>query len=170
MIGMASAFGRVTVFGGSGFLGRQIVRRLADDGADVRVAVRRPERAAFLTEAGKPGQVTTVHADVWDEASVGSALVGSEAVVKTVGHYVERGRATFEAIHGHAALHVARAAAEAGSRAQDLLRAPPLGQPHTRSGQGWLSMSLRNAASKEGLRMPLRRLNGSRDTRAPHKP
>jgi nucleoside-diphosphate-sugar epimerase len=45
------ATGRVTVFGGSGFLGRQIVRRLADNGADVRVAVRHPERAAFLTEA-----------------------------------------------------------------------------------------------------------------------
>ena len=104
----------ITVFGGSGFLGRQIVRRLADDGADVRVAVRHPERASFLASAGEPGQITTTYADVWTEASVGPAVNGAEAVVNTVGHYVERGKATFEAIHGQGAMHVARASAMAG--------------------------------------------------------
>ena len=106
----------ITVFGGSGFLGRRIVMRLAEEGADVRVAVRRPERAACLFELGTPGRISAVHADVWDEATVAPALAGAAAVVNTVGHYVERGRATFEAIHGQGALHVARAAAQAGIR------------------------------------------------------
>jgi uncharacterized protein YbjT (DUF2867 family) len=110
------AYHRVTVFGGSGFLGCQIVKRLADDGAEVRVAVRRPERAAFLTEASSAGQVAPVYADVWDEASVAPVVDGSDAVINTVGHYVERGNATFEAIHGHGAMHVARASAMAGVR------------------------------------------------------
>ena len=106
----------ITVFGGTGFLGRRIVRRLADGGADVRVAVRHPEQASFLARAGKAGQITTVYADVWTEASVGPAVNGAEAVVNTVGHYVERGKATFEAIHGRGAMHVARASAMAGVR------------------------------------------------------
>jgi uncharacterized protein YbjT (DUF2867 family) len=110
------AYHRVTVFGGSGFLGRQIVKRLADDGADVRVAVRRPKRASFLTEARRAAQIAAVYADVWDEASVAPVVDGFDAVINTVGHYVERGKATFEAIHGQGALHVARASAMAGVR------------------------------------------------------
>jgi uncharacterized protein YbjT (DUF2867 family) len=108
------ALGRVTVFGGSGFLGREIVRRLAEDGAEVRIAVRRPDRAAFLTGPGNAGQITAVHADVWDQATVGPALAGADAAVNTVGHYVERSDASFEAIHGQGARHVAEAAAAAG--------------------------------------------------------
>jgi uncharacterized protein YbjT (DUF2867 family) len=110
------AHSTITVFGGTGFLGRRIVRRLADGGADVRVAVRHLDRASFLAKAGKAGQITTAYADVWNEASVGPAVNGAEAVVNTVGHYVERGRATFEAIHGQGAMHVARASAIAGVR------------------------------------------------------
>src|SRR5688500_7022359 len=94
----ARAYSQVTVFGGSGFLGRQIVKRLARDGAAVRVAVRHPERASFLADPGTAGPITAVRADVWDEATVGPAVDGSDAVVNTVGHYVERGRATSEAI------------------------------------------------------------------------
>ena len=108
--------GRVIVFGGSGFLGRQIVKRLAAQGAAVRVAVRHPGRVSSRLAAGQAGQVTAICADVWDEPSVGPALEGSDAVINTVGHYVERGQATFEAIHGHGAMHVARAAALAGPR------------------------------------------------------
>jgi NADH dehydrogenase len=110
------AYSRITVVGGSRFLGRQIVRRLAEDGADVRIAVRHPERASFLTEISTAGSITTGYADVWDEATVGPAVDGSDAVVNTVGHYVERGRATFEAIHRQGAMHVARASAMAGVR------------------------------------------------------
>src|SRR5918999_4654556 len=109
---MASS--RVTVFGGSGLLGRQIVKRLAADGARVRVAVRHPERASFLERGGRAGQITALYADVWEEASVGAAMEGSEAVVNLVVHYLERSKATFEATRGHGAMHVARAAATAG--------------------------------------------------------
>jgi uncharacterized protein YbjT (DUF2867 family) len=108
--------GRVTVFGGSGFLGREIVRRLAADGALVRIAVRHPERAALLAKIGRAGQITAVRADVWDEATVGPALAGADAAVNTVGHYVERSDASFEAIHGQGAMHVAKAATAAGVR------------------------------------------------------
>ena len=110
------SYRQVTVFGGSGFLGRQIVRRLAGEGAAVRVAVRRPERAASLTGLGARGAITAVHADVWQAATVGPAVEGSDAVVNTVGHYVERAGATFEAIHGQGAMEVARASAKAGVR------------------------------------------------------
>jgi uncharacterized protein YbjT (DUF2867 family) len=106
----------VTVFGGSGFLGRRIVGRLAAAGALVRVAVRHPERAAFLAASGRAGQITTLRADVWDAATVAPALAGADAVVNTVGHYVERGDASFAAIHGQGARHVAEAAAAAGVR------------------------------------------------------
>ena len=109
---MASS--RITVFGGSGFLGRQIVKRLAADGARVRVAVRHPERASFLERSGRAGQITAIDADVWEEASVGAAMEGSEAVINLVGHYLERSKATFEATRGHGAMHVAQAAATAG--------------------------------------------------------
>ena len=109
---MASS--RVTVFGGSGFLGRQIVKRLAAADARVRVAVRHPERASFLGRGGTAGQITAVYADVWEEASVGAAMEGSEAVINMVGHYLERSKATFEATRGHGAMHVAQAAATAG--------------------------------------------------------
>ncbi len=105
-------YGRVTVFGGSGFVGREIVKCLAAEGAHVRVAVRQPERTSLATESG--GSVTAVGADVWEAASVDPAVAGAEAVINTVGHYVERGDATFEAIHGQGALNVARASARAG--------------------------------------------------------
>jgi uncharacterized protein YbjT (DUF2867 family) len=108
------AYSHITVFGGSGFLGRQIVKRLAADGARVRVAVRHPERASFLERGGRAGQITAVYADVWEEASVGAAVDGSEAVINMVGHYLERGKATFETTRGHGAMHVAHAAATAG--------------------------------------------------------
>src|ERR671918_726795 len=80
---MASS--RVTVFGGSGFLGRQIVKRLAAADARVRVAVRHPERASFLERGGRAGQITAVYADVWEEASVGAATAGVQRLVHISG-------------------------------------------------------------------------------------
>ena len=108
------AFQRVTVFGGSGFLGRHIVRQLAAAGAEIRVAVRHPERASFLERYGRDGQIERVHADVWDESTVARAVKQSASVINCVGHYVEKARATFDAVHGQGALHVARQAEQAG--------------------------------------------------------
>jgi NADH dehydrogenase len=90
------------------------VERLAHDGAVVRVAVRHPERAATPGKAGTTGQIVPTSADVWDERSVAPAVKGADAVINTVGHYVEHGKSTFEAIHGQGAMHVARASAMAG--------------------------------------------------------
>ena len=104
----------VTVFGGSGFLGRRIVEHLAATGHDVRVGVRHPDRAAFLRRLDADGRIELVHADVWDEATVARAVDGAASVINTVGHYVEKGRTTFDRIHGRGALHVARQAKLAG--------------------------------------------------------
>jgi NADH dehydrogenase len=105
---------RATVFGGSGFIGRHIVRRLAAEGAVVRVAVRRPNQALFLKPMGAVGQIVPVAADVRDEAAVAAAVHGAEDVINATSLYVERGRATFAAVHEKGAETVARAAAEAG--------------------------------------------------------
>ncbi len=106
---------RVTVFGGSGFLGRHIVKYLAAEGTNVRVGVRRPERASFLERFGWEGQIELVQADVWDESTVARAVDQSDSVINTVGHYVEKGTATFDVVHGQGALHVARQARRAGA-------------------------------------------------------
>ena len=105
----------VTVFGGSGFLGRQIVKHLAEAGYRVRVAIRHPDRATFLSGLGPDGWIELVRADVWNEATVARAVEGSASVVNTVGHYVEQGGATFDRVHGQGALHVARQAKQAGA-------------------------------------------------------
>lgn len=105
----------VTVFGGSGFLGRQIVKCLAEAGYRVRVAIRHPDRATFLSEFGPDGRIELVRADVWNEATVARAVEGSASVVNTVGHYVEKGGVTFDRVHGQGAMHVARQAKQAGA-------------------------------------------------------
>lgn len=103
----------VAVFGGSGFLGRQIVKHLAEAGYGVRVAVRHPDRATFLASLAPDGRIELVHADVWNETTVARAVEGSASVVNTVGHYVEKSGATFDKVHGQGALHVARQAKQA---------------------------------------------------------
>ena len=105
----------VTVFGGSGFLGRQIVKHLTEAGYGVRVAVRHPDRATSVARPGPDGRIELVRADVWNEATVARAVEGSASVVNTVGHYVEKGGATFDRVHGQGALHVARRAKQAGA-------------------------------------------------------
>jgi len=105
---------RVTVFGGSGFLGRQIVKCLVVEEVKIRVAVRHPERASFLKRMGRDGQIELVRADVWEETTVAPAVKNSTSVINTVGHYVEKSSATFDAIHGQGAHNVARQAGIAG--------------------------------------------------------
>ena len=102
------------MFGGSGFVGREITRRLAADGTAVRVAVRHPERASFLQDEGHPGEITAVRADVWD-ASVGRPGARGGRCGRQHGRPLCRARpASFGAIHGQGARHVASAAAAAG--------------------------------------------------------
>ncbi len=120
---------RVTVFGGSGFLGRQIVKSLAAEGTNVRVAVHHPERASFIERLGRDGQIEFVHANVWDESTVARAVKQSASVINTVGHYVEKGTATFDVVHGQGALHVARQARRAG--AERLIHISGLGADST---------------------------------------
>ncbi len=90
------------------------MKYLAAEGTSVRVAVRHPERASFLERLGGDGQIELVAADVWDEKTVAGAVKQSASVINTVGHYVEKGTATFDAVHGQGALHVARQARQAG--------------------------------------------------------
>lgn len=100
--------GLVTVLGGSGFLGREIVKRLARNGWAVRVAVRRPEAVPAAGWGEDAGNVSAINADVRDEASLALAFEGAQAVVNAVGLYLERGEETFEAVHAQGALNVAR--------------------------------------------------------------
>ena len=104
----------VTVFGGSGFLGRHLVRRLAADGAIVRVAVRDTEAAQFLKIAGDVGQIVPVAVDITDPPLAAAAAAEADAVVNLVGILWERRRRTFERVHAEGAANVARAAAAAG--------------------------------------------------------
>lgn len=107
----------VTVFGGSGFLGRYVVRRLAHAGWQVRVAVRRPDEALFCKTAGHVGQVTPVAANIRDLASVKAAVAGADAVVNLVGILFQAGPQRFDAVHAQGAGTVAAAAAAAGVKA-----------------------------------------------------
>ncbi|MBC7905805.1 MAG: complex I NDUFA9 subunit family protein [Rhodospirillaceae bacterium] len=103
-----------TVFGGSGFIGRQVVRRLAAQGWTVRAAVRNPNAAGFLKPMGDPGQVNPVRADINDPASIRAVIAGADAVINLVGILFERGKATFDAVHRQGAANVAQAVKDAG--------------------------------------------------------
>jgi uncharacterized protein YbjT (DUF2867 family) len=106
----------VTVFGGSGFLGRHVVRALAKLGYRIRVAVRRPELAGFLQPLGRVGQVHAVQANLRYPASVEAAARSADVVVNLVGILFERGPQRFDAVQAVGAEAVARAAAAVGAR------------------------------------------------------
>jgi uncharacterized protein YbjT (DUF2867 family) len=106
--------GLVTVFGGSGFVGTQVVRALAKKGLRVRVAVRQPNLAYRLRMAGDVGQIEIVQANVRNPASVGRALDGAEACVNLVAVFHEAGRQGFQAVHVMGSHNVAEAAAARG--------------------------------------------------------
>ncbi len=104
--------GHVTLFGGTGFLGRRIAAQLLDRGLEVRIACREPQRSRANHDIS--GRLETVEADVRDDASVTAAVEGAKAVINAVGLYVERGKETFEAIHVDGARRVAEVAQQAG--------------------------------------------------------
>ena len=109
-----SNIGRVAVFGGSGFLGSEIVKRLTKAGIDTRVAVRHPDIAKLPQRSGKSGEISRIYADVRDETSVALAMKECGAVVNAVGLYVEADMESFEAVHELGALNVAHQCAVLG--------------------------------------------------------
>ncbi len=106
----------VTVYGGSGFLGRHVVRALARRDYRIRVAVRRPELAGHLQPLGKVGQINPVQANVRNAASVSAAARDAHVLINLVGILFEHGRQRFDAVHTVGAEQVALAAANQGAR------------------------------------------------------
>jgi uncharacterized protein YbjT (DUF2867 family) len=100
-----------TVFGGSGFIGRYVVKRLALQGFVVRVAVRDPEAALFLKPMGMVGQVVPLYASVMNEGTVHRAVAGAEVVINLVGALSESRAASFQAVHTEGAERIARISA-----------------------------------------------------------
>ena len=105
----------VTVFGGSGFLGRYVVRALAATGASIRVACRRQHDAMFCKSMGDVGQIVTVQCDVRDKKSVVAAARGADCVINLTGILFERGTQTFDSVHGKGAFCIAKAARDNGA-------------------------------------------------------
>jgi NADH dehydrogenase len=106
----------ITVFGGSGFLGRHLVRALARRHYRIRVAVRRPDLAGHLQPLGRVGQIHPVQANVRHAESVEAAVRGADVAVNLVGILFERGRQRFEAVQSYGAEQVALAASAHGAR------------------------------------------------------
>ncbi len=104
----------VTIFGGSGFVGRYIARRMAKEGWRVRVAVRRPNDAIFVKPYGNVGQVEPLPCNIRDDASVRAMLHGADAVVNCVGTFDRGGKNNFDAVQAQGAARIARLAAEEG--------------------------------------------------------
>lgn len=104
----------VTIYGGSGFVGRYIARRMAKEGWRVRVAVRRPNEALFVKSYGVVGQVEPVFCNIRDDASVRAVMHGADAVVNCVGTFDRGGKNNFTAVQTEGAGRIARIAAETG--------------------------------------------------------
>ena len=105
-----------TVFGGSGFIGRHVVQRLAAQGYVVRVAVRDVEAAKFLRPMGGVGQIVPLYAPLHEEALVARATQGAELVVNLTGLLVERRRGDFMRVHAQGPGRIARLAASSVAR------------------------------------------------------
>lgn len=105
----------ITVFGGSGFIGRYLVQQLARRGWIIQVAVRHPDAALFLKPLGDVGQITPIAASLRHEGSIAAAVAGADAVINLVGILYERGRQSFAEIHAEGARRGAVAARAAGA-------------------------------------------------------
>ncbi len=138
-----------TVFGGSGFVGRHIVRALAREGWRVRVAVRRPDLAGFLQPLGAVGQIEMVQANLRYPESVKAATEGANAVVNAVGVMRPTGRQSYEAVHVFGAAEIARAAAAEGVGA--LVHVSGIGADATSNNPYIASKGRGEAAMREGF-------------------
>jgi uncharacterized protein YbjT (DUF2867 family) len=107
---------QITIFGGSGFLGRYVVRALAKKGWRIKVATRRPNRAFFLRPMGQVGQIGFIKCDVADAGQIAHAMAGSQAVINLTGILFQRGQ-TFDVVHVKGPEAIAREAARLGLRA-----------------------------------------------------
>ena len=106
--------GIVTIYGGSGFVGRYIAQRLARKGWRIRVACRRPNEAIFVRPYGGPGQVEPVFCNIRDNAVTSATMQGADAVVNCVGTFDARGANSFEPVHIEGARRIAQIAADQG--------------------------------------------------------
>ncbi|MCA0247750.1 MAG: complex I NDUFA9 subunit family protein [Proteobacteria bacterium] len=122
---------QVTVFGGSGFVGRAIVRALAQEGLQVRVACRRIELAERTKTAGDVGQITVMRTNLRVPSSVAAAVAGSQAVVNAAGIPFQRGRQRYQAVHVAGARAIAEASRAAG--VQRLVHISGIGAEHRNS-------------------------------------
>lgn len=104
----------VTIFGGSGFLGRQVAQQMARQGWRVRVAVRRPDEALFTRTYGAVGQVQPVLCNIRDDLSVRASMSDADAVVNCVNILSPRGKSTFKSVFEDGAEHIARLSADMG--------------------------------------------------------
>ena len=104
----------VTVIGGSGFIGRYVVQRLAEAGHRVRVAVRHPERALFLKPLGALGQIQLTHGNITSDAQMAAAFTDADAGINLVGILDEKSGQSFAAVQAEGAGRAARSAAAAG--------------------------------------------------------
>jgi NADH dehydrogenase len=107
----------VTVFGGSGFIGRHVVRAFSRAGWRVRAAMRRPDHAGFLQPSGAVGQIHSVQANLRYPDSLAAVIEGAEIVVNAAGIKRQQGRQNYEAVHVFGASEIARAARAGGARA-----------------------------------------------------
>ncbi len=131
MQGTTSSAKLVTVFGGSGFVGRYVVQALAKRGHRIRVAVRRPDLAGHLQPLGMVGQIKPIQANLRYRWSVDRAVAGADAVVNLVGILAESGRQTFDAVQAFGPRAIGEAARAAGI--SDIVHVSAIGadQPST---------------------------------------
>lgn len=105
---------QVTVFGGSGFIGRAMVQALAAEGYQIRIAMRRPELSDSIMTAGDVGQIMPVRTNLRMPQSVAAAVAGSQAVVNATGIFFQRGRQRYQSVHVEGARTIAAACTAAG--------------------------------------------------------
>ncbi len=139
----------ITIFGGSGFIGRTIVQKLAKAGHRVRVAVRKPNNALFLKPLGSVGQIQIVQANVRHEGSVAAAVQDADTVINLVGVLYESGHQSFSEIHIDGAAHIAKAAKLAG--VTTLIHMSALGADSSSSSKYAQSKALGEAAVRDAF-------------------